>query len=71
VFAKNAVPVKKEAQLDEAFVDERKRVKQGPEKRGADAVATFEDNVDGELLETLSALRHGKSEDGESRIEDG
>ena len=56
MLAKNAVPVKIKAQLDEAFVDERERVKQRAEKRGANAVATLEDNVDGELLEALSAL---------------
>jgi hypothetical protein len=58
VLAKNAVPVKVKTQLDEAFVDERERVKQRAKKRGAHAVATFEDNVDGELLEPLSALAH-------------
>ena len=59
MLAKNAVPVKIKAQLDEALVDERERIKQRTKKRGANAVATLEDNVDGELLEALSALRHG------------
>ena len=70
MFAKNPMAIEEKPQLNEPLVDEGERVKQRAEQRGADTVATFEDNVDGELLEIFSALGHG-SEDGELMMEDG
>ena len=58
MFAENALPIKKEAELHEPLVDEGERVEQRPEQRGAHAVTPFENDVDGELLEIFSALTH-------------
>ena len=52
------MPVEEKAQLDEPFVDERERVEERPEQRGPDAMTTLKNDVDGELLEILSALTH-------------
>ena len=59
-LAKNAMPVKKQPKLHEPLVDERERIEKRAEKRGANAMAALEDNVDRELLEIFSALAHRK-----------
>jgi hypothetical protein len=70
VLAEDAMPIKKKAQLYEPLVDEGERIEQRTQKCGPDAMPALENDVDGELLEILSALGHGWwSEDGEWRME--
>src|SRR5205085_9417063 len=61
VFAEDAAPIKEKADLNEPLGNKRQAVKQRPEERGPSAVATLENDVDGELLEIFSALAHGRN----------
>jgi hypothetical protein len=47
---KDSFPIKIKAKLNETFVDEGKRVKDSAQKRGANATAALENNIDPELL---------------------
>ena len=55
--------VEKNAKLDQALINERKEIEQAAEKGGTDAMAPFENDVDGELLEILCAQAHLTSTD--------
>ena len=49
-FAENSFSIKIEPQLHDALEDERERMENSAQNTGAKSVATFEDNVDRELL---------------------
>ena len=55
---KDPLPIKKQAKLHDPLVNERKRVKNPAQDRGAKSAAPPENDVDGKLLEAFNPVTH-------------
>ena len=60
-LAEKAFPVEIKPDLNEAFVNKRKRVKNSAQNTRAKAMAPLEDDVDSELLQIFKTAAHGGS----------
>ena len=57
-LAEDSFPIQIKPELDDSFVNKRERVKNSAQNRRTNAALSFQNNVDGKLLEIFNPVRH-------------